>query len=315
LERRHLLGRPHDRPQRQDHHAVGQADRARRAGRRAQRHRAVDERHTGPSYELIDRPGGLEAEVLGVAGRATRSASGSPGSLIVGKITPIAGRTMWFFLRGSAPGCSRRHLPAPLCPVDEGTSWHQGTEGTLELSTRVQQTHACEIRDLLDRLGDKWSLLVVELLGEGTDRFTELRHAIDHISQRTLTLRRRERAGLVRRTVHPVVPAQVDYDLTPLAARCSSGRTARHLGAGPPRRGRRGPARARYESLSAGQALVWPRGTGVDNSSSSATVSGWSVSSGSTPRSGSAMAAHSSRKTRCTPGKLPDAWAVRIRTR
>jgi DNA-binding HxlR family transcriptional regulator len=84
--------------------------------------------------------------------------------------------------------------------------------------TRVEQTQTCEIRDVLDRLGDKWSLLVVELLGEGTQRFTTLRREIDGISQRmlTLTLRRLERDGLVHRTVHPVVPPQVDYELTPL---------------------------------------------------------------------------------------------------
>jgi DNA-binding HxlR family transcriptional regulator len=87
-------------------------------------------------------------------------------------------------------------------------------------TTPVEETQSCEIRDLLDRLGDKWSLLVVELLGEGTRRFSELRRAIDDISQRmlTLTLRRLERDGLVRRTVHPVVPPQVDYDLTDLGA-------------------------------------------------------------------------------------------------
>src|SRR5262249_47564479 len=92
------------------------------------------------------------------------------------------------------------------------------TEGTAP--TRVQLTQTCEIRDLLDRLADKWSLLVVELLGDGTQRFTQLRRNIDGISQRmlTLTLRRLERDGLVRRTVHPVVPPQVDYDLTPLGA-------------------------------------------------------------------------------------------------
>jgi DNA-binding HxlR family transcriptional regulator len=96
----------------------------------------------------------------------------------------------------------------------------EGTDGLPSPPTRAQQTQTCEIRDLLDRLGDKWSLLVVELLGGGTRRFTELRRDIDGISQRmlTLTLRRLERDGLVRRTVHPVVPPQVDYDLTPLGA-------------------------------------------------------------------------------------------------
>ena len=84
--------------------------------------------------------------------------------------------------------------------------------------TKVEQTHTCEVRDLLDRIGDKWSLLVVELLGEGTKRFMELRCEIDGVSQRmlTLTLRHLERDGLVRRTVYAVVPPRVDYDLTPL---------------------------------------------------------------------------------------------------
>ncbi|WP_218002546.1 winged helix-turn-helix transcriptional regulator [Nocardia brevicatena] len=82
----------------------------------------------------------------------------------------------------------------------------------------VCDTASCEIRDLLDRLADKWSLLVVELLGEGQRRFGELQRAIEGISQRmlTLTLRHLERDGLVVRTVHPVVPPRVDYELTPL---------------------------------------------------------------------------------------------------
>ncbi len=109
--------------------------------------------------------------------------------------------------------------------MEEGTylspRHSQGTnqaDETARAPTRVEQTQTGEIRDLLDRLGDKWSLLVVELLGEGTHRFTELRREIDGISQRmlTLTLRHLERDGLVCRTVHPVVPPRVDYDLTPL---------------------------------------------------------------------------------------------------
>lgn len=83
---------------------------------------------------------------------------------------------------------------------------------------RVCETASCEIRDLLDRLADKWSLLVIEMLGDGTRRFTELHRNIDEISQRmlTLTLRHLERDGLVTRTVHPVVPPRVDYELTDL---------------------------------------------------------------------------------------------------
>jgi DNA-binding HxlR family transcriptional regulator len=82
----------------------------------------------------------------------------------------------------------------------------------------VDETATCEIRDLLDRLADKWSLLVVELLGHGTHRFTELKREVDGISQRMLsrTLRQLERDGMVTRTVHPVVPPRVDYELTDL---------------------------------------------------------------------------------------------------
>jgi DNA-binding HxlR family transcriptional regulator len=74
------------------------------------------------------------------------------------------------------------------------------------------------VREILDRVGDKWSVLVIALLGERGHRFNELRRAIDGISQRmlTLTLRQLERDGLVARTVHPTVPPRVDYALTPL---------------------------------------------------------------------------------------------------
>src|SRR5215212_9712732 len=77
---------------------------------------------------------------------------------------------------------------------------------------------SCEVRKLLDRVGDKWSLLVMKLLDDGTLRFTELRRQIDGISQRmlTLTLRQLERDGLVQRTVHATVPPRVDYELTEL---------------------------------------------------------------------------------------------------
>lgn len=74
----------------------------------------------------------------------------------------------------------------------------------------------CGIRDVLDRVGDKWSVLVVVELTSGVRRFRELQRAIDGISQRmlTLTVRRLERDGLVSRTVYPTVPAQVTYELT-----------------------------------------------------------------------------------------------------
>lgn len=74
------------------------------------------------------------------------------------------------------------------------------------------------VSDVLARVGDKWSVLVVTGLGDGRKRFNELRRAIGGISQRmlTLTLRGLERDGLVTRTVFPTVPPRVDYELTSL---------------------------------------------------------------------------------------------------
>jgi DNA-binding HxlR family transcriptional regulator len=74
------------------------------------------------------------------------------------------------------------------------------------------------IGDVLARVGDKWSVLVVTRLGGGPLRFNELRRSIGGISQRmlTLTLRGLERDGLVIRTVFPTIPPRVDYALTAL---------------------------------------------------------------------------------------------------
>ncbi len=74
------------------------------------------------------------------------------------------------------------------------------------------------VSEVLDRIGDKWSVLVVAMLGNGPQRFNELRRSIASISQRmlTLTLRGLERDGLVTRTVFPTIPPRVDYALTEL---------------------------------------------------------------------------------------------------
>lgn len=76
----------------------------------------------------------------------------------------------------------------------------------------------CEVRQILDRIADKWSLLVIALLERRKMRFNELRREIDGISQRMLsvTLRHLERDGLVQRTVYPEVPPRVEYCLSPL---------------------------------------------------------------------------------------------------
>lgn len=74
------------------------------------------------------------------------------------------------------------------------------------------------ISEALARIGDKWTVLVVELLAGGPMRFNEIRHTIGNISQRmlTLTVRELERDGLVTRTVFPTVPPRVEYQLTKL---------------------------------------------------------------------------------------------------
>ena len=84
-------------------------------------------------------------------------------------------------------------------------------------NTKVRREN-CPVREVLDRIGDKWSVLVVGLLGDGPRRFSELRRTIDGISQRmlTLTLRGLERDGLVTRTLYPTIPPRVDYELTSL---------------------------------------------------------------------------------------------------
>lgn len=92
-------------------------------------------------------------------------------------------------------------------------------EGTEKSLGHICNTEAgCEVRRVLDLVGDKWSLLVITLLGDGPRRFTALQREIGSISRRmlTLTLRQLERNGLVLRTVYPVVPPHVEYELTAL---------------------------------------------------------------------------------------------------
>lgn len=74
------------------------------------------------------------------------------------------------------------------------------------------------VREVLNRVGDKWSVLIVQLLADDPKRFSELRHTIEGISQRmlTLTLKGLERDGLVTRTVYPTIPLRVEYELTDL---------------------------------------------------------------------------------------------------
>ena len=92
-------------------------------------------------------------------------------------------------------------------------------EGTALLPSHLHEPEGCRaISELLARVGDKWTVLVVTVLGDGPKRFNELRRALGSISQRmlTLTLRGLERDGLVTRTVFPTIPPRVDYELTKL---------------------------------------------------------------------------------------------------
>ena len=72
------------------------------------------------------------------------------------------------------------------------------------------------VREILDLVGDKWTLYIIATLKNGPVRFNELRRRIDGISQRMLTINLRglERDGLVKRTLFPTIPPRVDYELT-----------------------------------------------------------------------------------------------------
>jgi DNA-binding HxlR family transcriptional regulator len=79
-------------------------------------------------------------------------------------------------------------------------------------------THCMAMADVLNRIGDKWSVMIVGQLADGPVRFNELRRQIEGISQRmlTLSLRNLERDGLVTRTLYPEIPPRVEYALTEL---------------------------------------------------------------------------------------------------
>jgi DNA-binding HxlR family transcriptional regulator len=82
-------------------------------------------------------------------------------------------------------------------------------------------TEDCEaMRSILGLVGDKWTVLIVVLLGDGPKRFNEIKRMVNGISQRmlTFTLRGLERDGLVKRTVYPTNPPRVDYELTKLGS-------------------------------------------------------------------------------------------------
>jgi DNA-binding HxlR family transcriptional regulator len=101
--------------------------------------------------------------------------------------------------------------PAGTGPAEVGRTGCGPAEAAGELSP-------CRAREVLARVGDKWSMLVIDLLGQGTKRFSELHRSVDGITSRmlTVTLRGLERDGIVTRTIHPVIPPRVEYALTPM---------------------------------------------------------------------------------------------------
>jgi DNA-binding HxlR family transcriptional regulator len=113
---------------------------------------------------------------------------------------------------------NRIHHREPVKPAQGGTfmsATHTAVTPVVEPCGQPDHPD-CGIREVLNRLCDKWSVLVIVELASGVRRFRELERAIFGISQRmlTLTLRRLERDGLIIRTVYPTVPAQVTYELT-----------------------------------------------------------------------------------------------------
>lgn len=92
------------------------------------------------------------------------------------------------------------------------------SQGNTNVSDQVI-AEGCPVREVLDRVAGKWSILIVVAAAQGPIRFTELERSIEGISRRmlTLTLRNLERDGLMVRTVYPTVPPKVEYSLTPIA--------------------------------------------------------------------------------------------------
>jgi DNA-binding HxlR family transcriptional regulator len=89
----------------------------------------------------------------------------------------------------------------------------------MDVTAHLEDVDTCPIREILDRVGGKWSVQVIVEVAQGPRRFTELLNSIEGLSRRmlTLTLRGLERDGLVERTVYPTVPAKVEYTATELA--------------------------------------------------------------------------------------------------
>ena len=114
---------------------------------------------------------------------------------------------------------TRETIPGPAATVTHADQVHDGALADPLALPPCNSDGARRVREMLDRVGDKWSVHVIVMLGRTpTLRFNELRRQVEGISQRmlTVTLRGLERDGLVRRTMFPEVPPRVEYTLTPL---------------------------------------------------------------------------------------------------
>jgi DNA-binding HxlR family transcriptional regulator len=112
---------------------------------------------------------------------------------------------------GAAPG----RVPA----AETSCAGLRPEEGSAyERACHEQESHGRAVREVLDRIGDKWSLLLIGVLCDGPQRFTALQRRVPGVSQRMLTrtLRQLERDGLVTRTAYAEVPPRVEYELTPV---------------------------------------------------------------------------------------------------
>ncbi|MDR3527111.1 MAG: helix-turn-helix domain-containing protein [Rhizomicrobium sp.] len=100
----------------------------------------------------------------------------------------------------------------------EGTAMSLSIPDVTVADDAIHSDECPKVSQVLSRIGDKWSVLVIMILSRGTRRFSDLKRDIGGISQRMLTmcLRGLERDGLVKRTVFPVVPPRVEYELTAL---------------------------------------------------------------------------------------------------
>src|SRR5260370_2496445 len=101
--------------------------------------------------------------------------------------------------------------------MEDGPSSALGFEKVTEPWDHLGEAVCWQVRDVLDRIGDKWSMLVIALLDGRTRRFMDIRRALPDISQRllTVTLRHLERDGIVQRTAYPNVTVTVEDRLTP----------------------------------------------------------------------------------------------------